>query len=76
MSEYVELVDSYYRAWFRFHPEQAVDTGVEGYSDRLAPYGDDDIGALITLNEKLLDAIEEINTDKLDEDQKIDLQVM
>ncbi|MGD8785304.1 MAG: DUF885 domain-containing protein, partial [Thioalkalispiraceae bacterium] len=41
-----------------------------------APYGDDDIGALITLNEKLLDAIEEINTDKLDEDQKIDLQVM
>lgn len=76
MSAYNELIDSYYRAWFRFHPEAAVDMGVEGYSEKLAPYGDDDIGALVTLNEKLLDAISELNTDQLDEDQDIDLQVM
>ena len=76
MSIYNELVDSYYRAWFRFHPEAAVDTGVEGYSQMLAPYGDDDIGALVTLNEKLLDAIDELNKDELDDDQKIDLQLM
>jgi uncharacterized protein (DUF885 family) len=76
VSVYNELVDSYYRAWFRFHPESAVDMGVEGYSEMLAPYGDDDIGALITLNEKLLDAIDELNDESLDEDQKIDLQIM
>ncbi len=76
MSEFNELIDSYYRAWFRFHPERAVDLGVDGYSDLLDPYGDDDIGALITLNEKLLDAVDTINLDKLDADQKIDLQLM
>lgn len=76
MSVYNELVDSYYRAWFRFHPEAAVDMGVEGYSEILAPYGDDDTGALVTLNEKLLDSIDELNKDALDEDQQIDLQIM
>jgi uncharacterized protein (DUF885 family) len=76
VSAYNEIVDSYYRAWFRFHPDAAVDTGVEGYSDKLAPYGDDDIGALVTLNEKLLDAVSELNEDELDEDQRIDLQLM
>ena len=76
MSEYNELIDSFYRAWFRFHPERAVDLGVEGYSHLLAPYGDDDIGALITLNEKMIDAIDAIDVSQLDEDQAIDLQLM
>ena len=76
MSAFNEIVDSYYRAWFRFHPEAAIDMGVEGYSEQLAPYGDDDIGALVTLNSKLIDAIDELNKDELDDDQKIDLQIM
>ena len=25
-----ELLDVYYRAWFRYHPETAVDVGFEG----------------------------------------------
>jgi len=76
VSEYNDLIDVFYRAWFRFHPERAVDLGVEGYSHILAPYGDDDIGALITLNEKLIDAIDAIDTSQLDEDQAIDLRLM
>ncbi len=76
MSAYNDLVDSYYRAWFRFHPERAVDLGVEGYSHLLAPYGDDDIGALITLNEKLIDAVDAMDTSELDPDQLIDLRLM
>jgi len=76
MSAYNELVDSFYRAWFRYHPERAVDLGVEGYSHLLAPYGDDDMGALITLNEKLIDAVDEIDSDALDPDQRIDLRLM
>lgn len=76
MSEYNELIDSFYRAWFRFHPERAVDLGVEGYSHLLAPYGDDDVGALLKLNEKLIDAIDSIDADELNEDQSIDLKLM
>ncbi len=76
MSAYNDLIDSYYRAWFRFHPETAVEMGVEGYSEILTPYDDDDIGALISLNEKLLDAIDELDRSELDDDQNIDLQLM
>ena len=76
MSRFNVLIDSYYRAWFRYHPERAVDLGVEGYAHLLTPYGDDDIGALITLNEKLIDEIDALDIDELDQDQKIDLQLM
>lgn len=76
MSVYNELIDLYYRIWFRYHPEVAVDLGVEGYSDRLTPYGDDDIGALIALHEKLINTVDELDTSALDEDQRIDLQLM
>jgi uncharacterized protein (DUF885 family) len=73
---YNDLIDLYYRTWFRYHPEVAVDLGVEGYSDRLTPYGDDDIGALIALHEKLINSIDELDTSALDADQQIDLQLM
>ena len=43
------ILKTYYKAWFRFHPEVAVEAGHDAYADRLTPYGDDDIGALITL---------------------------
>lgn len=76
MPVYNDLIDLYYRTWFRYHPEVAVDLGVEGYSDRLTPYGDDDIGALIALHEKLINSIDELDTSALDADQQIDLQLM
>jgi len=40
------ILDSYYKAWFRYHPEQAVEVGHDAYADQLKPYGDDDMGAL------------------------------
>jgi uncharacterized protein (DUF885 family) len=73
---YNDLIDLYYRTWFRYHPEVAVDLGVEGYSDRLTPYGDDDIGALIALHEKLINTVGELDTSALDDDQQIDLRLM
>jgi uncharacterized protein (DUF885 family) len=76
MPTYTDLINSYYRAWFRFHPEVAVEFGVDGYAHLLAPYDDDDVGAEITLHEKLLDAIDEIDTGQLTEDQIIDLKIM
>ena len=46
------LLEHYYHAWFRFHPEEAIQVGVPGYEEGLRAYSDDDIGALISLNEK------------------------
>ena len=76
IGRYHSLLDEYYRAWFFHHPEKAVDLGVAGYADRLAPYGDDDYAALVRLHEKLLDAIEEMDLTALDEDQRIDVGLM
>ncbi len=70
------LRDSYYRAWFRYHPEIAVDLGIQGCADHLTPYADDDIGALFSLNEKLLDSLEELDHSELDPDQRVDAQIM
>lgn len=75
-AQFDQLVQHYYRAWFRFHPEAAVDTGVAGYEHLLRPYDDDDIGALIGLNEKLLAGLEEIDTRFLDADREIDFRLL
>ncbi|MDH5517980.1 MAG: DUF885 domain-containing protein [Gammaproteobacteria bacterium] len=71
-----ELVKSYYNSWFRFHPESAVAVGVSGYEDILKPYSDDDIGALIALNKSLLSSLQELNTNSLSEDEKIDFNIL
>ena len=76
MPVYNDLINLYYRTWFRYHPEVAVDLGIEGYGDRLTPYGDDDIGALVALHEKLINTISELDTSALDADQQIDLHLM
>ena len=76
MPIYNDVIDLYYRTWFRYHPEVAVDLGIEGYSEQLTPYGDDDIGALVALHEKLINTLDELDTSALDDDQQIDLQLM
>ncbi len=74
--EFESLRDSYYRAWFRYHPEAALDVGVQAHADRLTPYADDDVSALLVLNEKLLDGLEAVDQSALDEDQRIDARLM
>ena len=70
------LLGQYYSAWFRFHPEQAVQAGVSGYDDQLSPYSDDDMGALVALNEKMLSSLEEFNFDVLNSDRKMDFLIL
>lgn len=70
------LVQVYYRAWFRFHPERAVDVGVPGFASQLRPYGDDDIAALVCLNEKLLVALDGLDVPALEPDRRLDYQVL
>lgn len=71
-----QLVRDYYRAWFHFHPEAAVEAGVDGYAHRLTPYHDDDIGALVSLHENLLGALDELSPDALDPDRALDYRVL
>lgn len=76
MPIYNDLIDSYYRAWFRYHPESAVDLGVDGYATQLTPFADDEIGALTSLHAKLIDSVDELNSDALNAEQLIDIKLM
>jgi uncharacterized protein (DUF885 family) len=76
MSELQALLESYYHAWFRFHPEKAVDLGIEGYSHLLTPCDDDQIGALISLNEKLLASVDELDTTALSPAERLDAHLV
>ncbi len=69
------ILDTYYRAWLRYHPEAAVEVGHDEYADRLTPYGDDDIGALITLNRELMFSLDELDSESLDADRLIDYEL-
>jgi len=70
------LLVSYYHAWFRYHPEQAVEVGRDEFAGQLKPYGDDDIGALITLNRELMFSLEELDAESLDADRLIDYELV
>ena len=71
-----DIVDTYYRAWFRYHPEAAVDAGVEGYAHLLTPVGEARRGALVCLNDELRVELEELDTGKLDADRVLDLTLL
>ncbi len=71
-----ELQQAYYQAWFRFHPEEAASVGLEAYAGLLRPCDDDDIGALISLNQKMHSALDEIDEEALDPDRAIDYRLM
>jgi uncharacterized protein (DUF885 family) len=71
-----DLCGSYYHAWFRYHPEEAVESGINDYANLLRSYKDDDIGALISLNQKMLSAMDEINIDDLEEVRQMDYRIM
>jgi uncharacterized protein (DUF885 family) len=70
------LVDDYYRAWFRFHPEAAVGAGVDGYAHVLTPFDQEASAALECLNDELLVGLNEIDRAHLDADARLDLDVL
>jgi uncharacterized protein (DUF885 family) len=71
-----ELQQEFYQAWFRFHPEEAASVGQQAYAGLLRTYDDDDIGALMSLHQKMHSALDELDDDELDEDRYIDYQLM
>jgi uncharacterized protein (DUF885 family) len=76
VSDFDCLKDAYYDAWLRFHPETAVEVGEYRHAGTLRACGDDEIAALVVLNEKLLAGLDELHTGGLDADRLIDLELM
>ena len=71
-----ELQQVYFKSWFRFHPEDAVEAGVIDHASELRSYADDDLGALVALNQKLVSALEEMNFDDLDAATRVDYRIL
>lgn len=70
------LLTQYYNAWFRFHPEMAVHIGISGYEESLTPFDDEAIGALESLNRKILSSLDEINFSELTAAQQLDYTIL
>ncbi len=70
------LLEQYYSAWFRYHPEQAVHVGVSGYEEYLTPFSEEEIGALISLNKKIVSALDEINYSDLSKASQLDCSIL
>lgn len=67
---------SYLTTWCRFHPEQALEAGIEDHADKLKPHDDEAIGIQIVLNEKCLAALDEIDIATLDPERQINYQIL
>jgi uncharacterized protein (DUF885 family) len=71
-----QLVETFYSAWFRFHPQAAVAAGVYAFAGRLPSLDDDDNGALIALLDKAMVALDELDETQLDADRKLDFDLL
>ena len=76
LSRFDGLLQTYYRSWFRFHPEAAVEVGVPGYAHLLTPVSDEARGALVCLNDELRTALEELDAAALDPDRRVDYELL
>lgn len=74
--EFPGMVEKYYHSWFRFHPFEAVDMGLQDFQDRLPPIGDDDQGALAALFLKVRCCMEENGPTQLTKEQVVDFQLL
>lgn len=71
-----ELIETYFAAWFRYHPEAAVDVGVPGYEHLLTPFGHEDRAALVCLNDQLVVGLEELGSADLTVDEALDYEIL
>ncbi len=74
--QFDDLCQQFYHSWFRYHPEEAVDVGVNDFASQLRSYEHDDIGALIVLIQKMLSALDELSLAELDEARQIDYRLI
>jgi len=73
---FARIEQSYLNTWCRFHPESALEAGIDDYAGKLKPFDEEAIGIQIVLNEKCLAALEEIELDELEPDSQIHYQIL
>ena len=71
-----KIEHSYLTSWCRFHPEAALEAGIEDYAGKLKAHDDESIGIQIVLNEKCLAALDEIELNDLDDERQIQYQIL
>ncbi|NOQ69462.1 MAG: DUF885 family protein [Gammaproteobacteria bacterium] len=71
-----DLCGQFYHSWFRYHPEEAVDVDVHDFADQLRSYEHNEIGALISLLQKMLSALDELNQAELNKKRQIDYRII
>jgi len=71
-----QILRDYYRVWFRYYPEAAVQAGVPDYAHLLTPYNEDAHAAVICLNNELIIGLDDIDKDRLNPDQKLDFDIL
>lgn len=74
--QFDKLCEQFYHSWFRYHPEEAVDVGVNSYAELLRSYEHDDIGALTALIQKMLSALDELSFSALDAGRQVDFRLL
>ncbi|MHB8453529.1 MAG: DUF885 domain-containing protein [Acidiferrobacterales bacterium] len=70
------IIHDYYKVWFRYHPEAAVDAGVDGYGHLLTPYAEDAKGAVVCLNDALMVGLDELGMKDVGADRWLDAEVL
>ncbi|MDQ7074077.1 MAG: DUF885 family protein [Gammaproteobacteria bacterium] len=70
------LVVAYYHAWFRFHPRLAMDAGMQDYAHLLPSLDEDRWGALLALNEKLINSLDELAVDELNKRRRLNYELL
>lgn len=75
-TRFAEIQRAYYDAWFRYHPEAAVDVGAAGFAHRLPPGGEEARGALICLNDELRTSLDELGRAALTADAALDFDLL
>lgn len=75
-STFDAVVSDYYRVWFRYHPEAAVEAGVPGYGELLTPFDEEAHAALVCLNNELTVSLDALDRDALDPDTRLDFDVL
>ena len=68
-----DLQREFYQAWFRFHPEEAASVGQQVGAGLLRTYDDDDIGALMSLHQKMHSALDELDEDEDEDEDSLEL---
>ncbi|MGA7979148.1 MAG: DUF885 family protein [Chromatiaceae bacterium] len=75
-AEFDALSQEFFGPWFRYHPDRAVELGIDGFERLLPAQSDDELGALLAWLESLVVALEEIDYPALDGARRIDLRLM